>query len=86
MADVRTDEDELDELRAISRTRWNRFEWEYVGAYDDDPLVRCSVIVPPERAGKVKVDSGEELPASWHQQANGGFRYWTTAAGEFEAK
>lgn len=37
------------------------------------------------RGSAPRTESGDELPGSWHQYANGGVRRWTTASGEIEA-
>lgn len=37
------------------------------------------------RATTPVVQTGEELPGSWHQQKNGAVRTWAAVSGEFDA-
>lgn len=63
------------EIEPVDRDALARMfpDWESVPADDE---VRCDV-----RARGARVEHGEDLPASWHQQQNGGVRRWSTASG-----
>ena len=54
-------------------------EWRDTYAPDND--TRCMVM-----PGPAKMEVGEELPASWFQQSNGGVRRWTTVSGELDVR
>jgi hypothetical protein len=86
-------DEETASLRAMAYAKWGA-NWDRVGDYESNPLeldVRCSVSTK-RRTGEhmisfaPRIETGEELPGSWFQQANRCVRTWCSVAGEFEAK
>lgn len=66
-------------IRNVARRYWPT-DWEETRCGEENPLgfpQRCSVV-----GRNFLKTQGEELPGSWHQQANGGVRYWTAVSGE----
>jgi hypothetical protein len=58
--------------------------WGAVELFEDDPAIfsyRCTL----HGGRKLFIETGEDLPGSWHQQRNGGSRFWTAVRGEFDA-
>jgi hypothetical protein len=73
-----TDAEEHEFLQNVAR-RYFPDDWEDTRCGESNPLGfprRCSII------GRGLVSEGEEPAGSWHQQANGGVRYWTAVVGE----
>lgn len=89
------DEDEVIALQVMSRRLWPG-DWvdveRYLPLLADEASVRCSIAtIQPTCSGETshvieRIEMGEELPGSWHQQSNGGRRVWFAVSGEIEAR
>lgn len=62
------------------RMIWTDTEWFDVARFENCDYRTGSV---PESG---TLTHEEDLPASWHQQSNGGRRIWTAVTGEFETR
>jgi hypothetical protein len=71
--------DELDEIDRIALLDMFPAWDEPINIEQYHDVARGNVV------GRGKIEHGEDLPGSWHQQSNGGVRAWTIAEGEISA-
>lgn len=81
---------EIDEerftLELAVRALWTPIDWNMVEDYERESegvSMRCSWRTKAHPAGDL-IETGEELCGSWHQQSNGGKRFWFAVSGEIE--
>ncbi len=82
------EEEERLTLQLTARMYWTESEWRMVEHYEhetDDVSIRCSWRTRAHPVGDL-IETGEDLPGSWHQQSNGGRRVWYAVKGEIECQ